>query len=210
VKFLFRSKSGQDLSAREWLTEWEHEYPSERFPEDDYEHLIQNGKSLSEADFIRMGKWKDNAWTDAKWSPNAASVAFLIWQEAAREIPGQNPDSQSAQTFLEVWSERQYPDPSSRSKSGNKRFGVSRSTTLLHFMTSGRYPIFDSHVITAVKRLTGAPAPKTVHWYLHSYRAIFAELMTRCSASQRSLDKALFAYGKKHVQAFSLKDLSKA
>ena len=84
---------------------------------------------------------------------------------------------------------------SSRSGDGKKRFGLSRATTLLHFMSAGAFPIYDSRVRRAVKRLCNERAPGNMDWYLKSYIPVFRDLLRACGASARDLDKALFAYG---------------
>jgi hypothetical protein len=76
-----------------------------------------------------------------------------------------------------------------------KRFGLSRATTIAHFISVGEFPICDKRVRKAVKRLCSVQAPNDVSWYLRSYIPIFEELKTACGASARKLDKALFAYG---------------
>ena len=50
-------------------------------------HLIDKHKLLSAEDFRRIGKWKDDATTENQWKPNVASVAYLIWEQAAEELP---------------------------------------------------------------------------------------------------------------------------
>lgn len=62
-------------------------------------------------------------------------------------------------------------------------------------MSAGAFPIYDSRVRRAVKRLCNEGAPDNVDWYRKSYIPIFHDLLTACSASARHLDKALFGYG---------------
>jgi hypothetical protein len=77
-----------------------------------------------------------------------------------------------------------------------KHFGLSRATTLLHFISGGRYPIFDSRVRKAMTRLLNCPVPKTGRWYLDSYRPLFSEVAALCGTEDfRMVDKALFSYG---------------
>jgi len=97
---------------------------------------------------------------------------------------------------LEDWANRTYTD---KFKNGlrKKRFGLSRATTILHFVSGGRYPIFDSRVKAAMARLLGQPKlPDTVASYLDSYLPLFNELAEQCETLDlRMLDKALFSYG---------------
>jgi hypothetical protein len=83
-----------------------------------------------------------------------------------------------------------------------KRFGVPRATTLLHFVSGGRFPMIDSRVRRAIARLSNDHVrPKnTVSWYLESFRPLFSELAALCKAEGdlrmlRMLDKALLSYG---------------
>jgi hypothetical protein len=106
--------------------------------------------------------------------------------------------------FLEDWPNRAYTDTYKKGQK-QKHFGLSRSTTLLHFLSGGRYPIFDSRVKTAIARLLDRPKlPGTVSSYLGSYLPLFKELAERCETSDfRMLDKALFSYlrcvGRGHI-----------
>jgi hypothetical protein len=156
-------------------------------------------------DFRRIGKWKDSVTTEARWKPNVASVAFQIWEQAAKELPPCPPDIE-VYAFLNDWSERSYTDDFSK-KSVKKRFGLSRATTLLHFLSGGRFPIFDSRVRTAVARLVGSPVlPNTLEGY-KKFREIFKELASSCACETekewRMLDKALFSYGALDNRVFS-------
>jgi len=83
----------------------------------------------------------------------------------------------------------------------SKKFGLSRSTTVLHFLSGGEFPICDSRVRRAIRRLTGGRAPNTVEWYLKAFRDLFQAIATECGAlTKRSVDKALFAYGGKQTR----------
>ena len=195
MKFDFRRESGQPCGAVEWLNEWESKYPSEEYDEKHYDDLIGRAGALSSDDFILIGRWKDSAWTENKWRPNVAMVAFPAWIDASKELPSFNLETVSPEAFLRRWSDRLYPDTSSRSADGKTRLGLSRATTLLHFMSVGKFPICDSRVRTAIKRLCNERAPDDVEWYLRSYIPIFDELASRCGAIPRTLDKAMFAYG---------------
>lgn len=116
--------------------------------------------------------------------------------QAARELP-KCPEQKNLETFLDDWSGRTYTDIFDK-KSVEKRFGLSRSSTLLHFLSGGRFPIYDSRVRTAIARLcTRSLPPNSVRWYLDSFLPLFSRLATACDTTNdlRALDKALFAYG---------------
>jgi hypothetical protein len=84
---------------------WADLYPDEDYP--GYEELIEIYRSLSAADFERIGRWKDGALSVAKWKPNVAMVAYKIWMQAALELPGASIDENRLAGFLGDWSERQ-------------------------------------------------------------------------------------------------------
>ena len=165
---------------------------------DDAEHneLIAKHKSLSAADFVRIGKWKDAVKTEGRWKANVASVAYRIWMLAASELP-KCPEESRVADFLDDWSERKYTDEYAIGPV-EKRFGLSRTSTLLHFISGGRFPIFDSRVRRAMARLLNFPVPNTVRWYLDSYCSLFSEIAALCGTEDlRMVDKALFSYGKR-------------
>ncbi len=188
---------------QEWLREWADRYPSKDYPESEYSELIANYKSLSAEDFIRIGKWKDAARTEGEWKPNVASVAYEIWMQAAQESP-KCPEENEVEAFLDDWSRRTYMDVFPN-KSVEKHFGLARATTLLHFVSGGHFPIFDSRVRTAIARLCGSsPPPNTVRWYLDSYRQLFLDVAALCGTKdRRMLDKAFFSYGSSEKLPFS-------
>jgi hypothetical protein len=195
-QFNFRSTDGSDIQPHEWLSMWAELYPSNNYV--GYAELIAN-KSFSAVDFIRIGKWKDAVKTDAKWKANVASVAYPIWLQAALEVP-KCPEGSEVETFLLDWSERKYTDAFVMGPV-SKRFGLSRATTLLHFLSAGRHPIFDARVRRAMNRLLNSPVQNTVRWYLNSYCPLFAEIAKVCGTGDlRMLDKALFSYGGKHAR----------
>ena len=188
-------------TPQEWLRVWAGLYQG--YDETEYRDLIEKHKSFSAEDFRRIGKWKDGATTQGQWKPNVASVAYLIWEQAADELPNCSEESEVV-AFLEDWSDRAYTDIF---KNGprKKHFGLSRATTLLHFVSGGHYPIFDSRVKTAIARLLDHPElPGTVSSYLDSYLPLFKELADRCETDGfRTLDKALFSYGALEERTFS-------
>jgi hypothetical protein len=163
-QFRFRGPEGKDVAPEEWLRVWADQYPSEDYA--GYEELIAQHKSFSHADIERLGRWKDSAKTERKWKPNVASVAYEIWMQAASELPVCPPDER-VPDFLNDWSQRKYRDVY-RNGATEKPFGLSRATTLLHFLSGGQFPIFDSRVRKAMTRLLNSPVPNTVGWYLDS------------------------------------------
>jgi hypothetical protein len=189
-------------TPQEWLRVWAERYP-EDYLEDIYRDLIARYESLSSEDFEKIGKWKDNAWRESVWKANVARVAYQIWMKAAEELPV-FPDGSEPETFLYNWVNRTYTD---EYKNGPKvkHFGLSRSSTLLHFVSGGRFPIFDSRVRSAVSRLLGIPVPPdTITYYLKTYCPLFLEIAALCeTADLRKLDKALFSYGALDKSAFA-------
>jgi hypothetical protein len=192
-RFRFRGLDGADIEPQEWLRVWAERYPSNDYA--GYSELIAKHKSLSAEDFVQIGKWKDGVRTEGKWKPNVASVAYPIWMEAARELPKCPESDEAVASFLDDWSGRMYTDVF-QNKSVEKHFGLSRATTLLHFVSGGRFPIFDSRVRTAMTRLLKSSVPNTVRWYLDSYCPFFSEVTTLCGTEDlRMVDMALFSYG---------------
>ena len=105
------------------------------------------------------------------------------------------PDNDSVADFLHDWSERRYTEQFP-GRTVTKRFGLSRATTLLNFLTSGSFPIFDSRVRRAIKRLSQTSIPNTVTGYFASYRPTFLEIAECCGTNHlRKVDRALFSYG---------------
>jgi hypothetical protein len=194
-RFRFQSSDGRDIAPQEWLCIWADRYPSNDYG--GYSELIAKHKSFSAADFVQIGKWKDNAKTEGKWKANVASVAYRIWKRAASELP-QCPEGSGVADFLDDWSNRKYTDEYADGPM-EKRFGLSRATTLLHFISGGCFPIFDSRVRKAMTRLLNlnpTPVENTVRWYLDSYCLHFSEIAALCSTEDfRRLDMALFSYG---------------
>ena len=202
-QFRFQVLEMRSSTPQEWLSRWAERYEYQTDYDTEYRVLIEKHKSLSAEDFRRIGKWKDGATTESQWKPNVASVAYLIWEEAAEKLP-KCPEESKLAAFLEDWSSKAYTDIL---KNGprKKHFGLSRATTLLHFVSGGRYPIFDSRVKTAIARLLNrSELPGAVSSYLDSYLPLFKELADRCETDDfRMLDKALFSYGALEERTFS-------
>jgi hypothetical protein len=191
-QFRFRSLDGSDITPEEWLHMWADLYPAAGYA--GYEELIARHKSFSHADIERIGRWKDNAKSERKWKPNVASVAYEIWMQAASKLPV-CPSDDGVADFLHDWSLRKYRDVY-RNGAIVKPFGLSRATTLLHFLSGARFPIFDSRVRKAAGRLLNSRVSNTVHCYLNSYCPLFLEIADVCSTKDlREVDKALFSYG---------------
>jgi hypothetical protein len=196
-RFRFRSSDGRDIAPQEWLRMWADLFPRKYDPEHD--SLIEKHESLSAADFERIGRWKDGAESDGKWKPDVASVAYQIWMQVASELP-RCPDESRVADFLQDWSERKYADKYA-SRTVQKRFGLSRATTLLYFISGKRFPIFDSRVRRAMTRLLNSPVRNNVRWYVDSHCPLFSEIAALCGAEDmRTLDKALFSFGDRSLE----------
>jgi hypothetical protein len=199
--FKFKILVMRDSTPQEWLREWA---VRPRFDETEYRDLIANYKSLSDEYLVRIGRWKDDANTEGRWKANVASVAYQIWMQAAQELR-KCPEESEVEVFLDNWFRRLYTDVFPN-KSVKKCFGLARATTLLHFLSGGRFPIFDKWVRTAIARLCNSRLPpNTVRWYLDSFCPLFTELAVLCETEGdlRMLDKALFSYGSSEKLSFS-------
>jgi hypothetical protein len=190
----YRDAHRKSVTPRVWLRVWAAQYPGQKY---DLEHDRLVALTQKEpADFERIGKWKDAASSAAKWKANVASVAYVVWMEAASKRPT-CPTDDTIAAFLRDWSSREYEDRFS-TRTVKKRFGLSRATTLLYFLSDGRFPIFDSRVRRAIARLTGRPVSNTVQGYVDSYLPLFARIAASCGAKNlRTVDQALFSYGGK-------------
>lgn len=205
--FTFRGPDGRTSNPQEWLRTW-----SGRYDKDDdteYKLLILKHKTLSAADFDLMGQWKDGAWTrrgnqwipNGRWKPDVASVAYAIWKQASAELP-RCPPEDKVTDFLVGWSARKCMINNCKDgKVREPRFGLSRATTLLHFISGGHFPIFDSRVRRAIKRLTNASVQDSVRFYENVFRPLFDTLLADCASKDtRTMDKALFCYGDKKLE----------
>jgi hypothetical protein len=198
--FKFRGLDGRAIQPAAWLKAWAAKYPGLAY--DGYEELLEKYPSFSSADIEAIGKWKDRASSDGRWKPNVASVGYDGWMAAADEVR-RCPAEEDTAEFLASWTERKIHYRYG-AKRQTKRFGLSRATTLLHFLSGGRFPIFDSRVQAAIRRLAGIPVSDTVSWYLDRYRPLFDEVMRTCGTNDgRIVDQALFSYGARKLP-FSL------
>jgi hypothetical protein len=183
-----------EVSPEKWLRQWSELYPAD-YDEAEYRDLIKRSGEFSPADYERIRKWKDNAQSISRWKPNVASVAYEIWMQAATERP-RCPADDGVGAFLSEWSDRVYQDEYKNGTKRVKRFGLSRASTLLHFISGGRYPIFDSRVAEAVSRLLGSSVDYSVASYVNSYCPVFQQIADLCRATDsRTVDMALFSYG---------------
>ena len=194
--FDYRDVHRKTVTPRAWLRIWAAQYPGKKY---DLEHDRLIALTQKEpADFERIGRRKDAASSAAKWKANVASVAYVVWMEAASERP-KCPTDDMIGDFLLDWSSRAYEDKFC-TRTVTKRFGLSRATTLLYFLSNGRFPIFDSRVRRAIARLTSRPVSNTVQGYADSYLPLFAQIAASCDAQDlRTVDQALFSYGGKEA-----------
>jgi hypothetical protein len=118
-RFRFLILDVREGMPQEWLRVWAARYQG--YDEKQYRDLIAKHKSLSDEDFVRIGKWKDDVTTDLQWRPNVASVAYLTWMQVARELP-KCPEESDVAAFLDDWSGRTYTDVFPN-KSVQKHFG---------------------------------------------------------------------------------------
>lgn len=194
-QFKFLIPVVKEGAPQEWLHVWSDQYRG--YDEKVYSDLIEKCESLEAEDFVRIGKWKDGAKTTRQWKPNVASVAYLLWMQAAQELP-RCPNGGDVVASLDDWSERTYTGVFKKNRLVQKHFGLARATTLLHFVSGWRFPIFDSRVRRAIARLRGEHVPpNTVRWYLDSFCPLFSELavLRKTEDHLRVLDMALFSYG---------------
>ena len=193
-RFTFWYPEWREIDAVEWVTRWAGRYDGG--DEVEYADLIEKRGALSADDFEQVGKWKEGCLTpgNGRWK-TGTPAAYDVWMETTRELP-QCPERAGVSDFLAKWSERKF----AAGRDLRKRFGLSRATTLLHFVSGGEYPILDSRVVMAMKRL-GSPidGEDTINGYLTSFCPLFADLAAACGLSGvnelRKLDNALFNYG---------------
>ena len=184
------------LVDADWINVWSKRYPNKKYSENIYLQLIGKCGRLTRDDFLLIGAWKDGGITDerfnGKWKQNT-SAAYEIWMLAAnKEPPLCCPQNISA--FLAEWSEKRY-HWQCWSGIRTPRFGLSRATALLHFLTSAKYPIFDSRARMAMSDLAKQSLLDDIQSYW-KYCDLFQRLRGVADSSPRVLDKALFAYGR--------------
>lgn len=193
----FRIVVTQACDAGTWLDTWSAEYDkSSGNDETEYTKLIELSARTTDTEgfYERIGRWKDSANSDRRWQPNVASVAYPIWQ-VAEQVRPTCPVPEQVIPFLENWSSKRYED-TFQNRTVTKRFGLSRATTLLHFLSRGRLPIYDSNVIEAMHLLYESNPVYTAVYYWNVFYPQFQALACECGTEDyRKLDKALFSYG---------------
>ena len=197
-ELVFRVIDVRRCSAPEWFAVWAARYEGDELDRSRYQELIDKGGQFTAEDMVKLGKWKDDvsdSENNGRWKSDVASVAFKIWEELANNPPV-CPVHEEVEAFLEELSQREYTDKYSSGLSRKKHFGLSRATTVLHFLSSGHYPILDSRVWTAVGLLAGPRMSESSKSYVADFLPFFDSLKKDCGTDNtRELDKALFAYG---------------
>jgi hypothetical protein len=195
-QFAFRYPEWRDVEPRAWLDYWAGRYNGG--DNNKYFELIEKHDKLSKEDFEQVGKWKEGCLkpNHGSWKTGTPK-AYDVWMQTKTESP-KCPEQDDVAGFLEGWSTRTFVAGEKNSKVLIYRFGLSRATTVLPFISGGQYPIFDSRVSTAMIRL-GSPVEKTIEGYLNSFCPLFSEVAGICGVSEREglrrLDNALFTYG---------------
>jgi hypothetical protein len=151
-RFAFRYPEWREIDAALWVTWWAGRYNDGDNPQ--YFDLIAKQGKLSAEDFEQIGKWKERCLKPGndRWK-TGTPTAYDVWMQAKAQLP-KCPDMTGITAFLTDWSERTFSAAGKDQR--RQRFGLSRATTLLHFLSGGEYPILDSRVVTAMIRL-GSP-----------------------------------------------------
>lgn len=222
TNFCFLSPEGQPLCAIDWLTVWRERYPSKKYPEGIYKYLLAKGPALDDRDAELLGAWKDGALMKAeggsgaclgpfdgdfvqfngRWGPSASSVAYEVWQKIHGDVA-------QLKSWLKAKNHDAFLEYLAAKVAGNKRFGLSRATYVLHIFSKARFPILDSNVCAALHQLLDGryrdtTFPKKIAsscTYLSTFCPIIWDLEAECDTEavpqrRRDLDKALFAYGR--------------
>ena len=195
-RFTFRYPEWHEIDATRWVDLWATRYGD--VDNEQYFELIAHQGKLSAEDFEQIGKWKEGCLKPGHGSWKTGTPrAYDVWMQAKAQLPNCPDTPEKIIAFLENWSDRKFTAGKDQSR---KRFGLSRATTLLHFLGGGKYPILDSRVVTAMSRL-GSPIDnaETSDGYLNSFCPLFFDLAAACGVSGekglRKLDNALFKYG---------------
>jgi hypothetical protein len=195
-RFKFRYPEWPEIEPSAWLTRWAARYGDGDNPE--YFLLIAKRGKLSSEDFEQVGRWKEGCLNlnHGSWKTGTPK-GYDVWMDSKAEAP-ECPEEREVSGFLKDWSERTFVAGKKGNLALKYRFGLSRATTLLHFISGGQYPILDSRVATALIRL-GSPVEETIDGYLDSFCPLFSEIAAACgvsgTAGLRKLDNALFNYG---------------
>jgi hypothetical protein len=135
-------------------------------------------------------------------------AAYDVWQSLpdCRSALGQYLCGGQHRLFLDHLSQKSFMKPCKGGGVTSTKFGLSRSTFVLHILSGARFPIYDSTTQAGIHLLTQGQVVKTktvaidADWYLRVFCTTIHDLQGACSASdlpsQRALDKALFCYGK--------------
>ena len=108
-QFTFQVFEMKVSTTQEWLRRWAKRYEKITGYDPEYNDLIKKHESFTAEDFRRIGKWKDGVTTEGRWRPNVASVAYIVWEQATKELP-KCPDESRVEVFLKGWSNREYED----------------------------------------------------------------------------------------------------
>jgi hypothetical protein len=204
-RFIFRSPQWREIEPSVWLSTWVDRYNKwgARHGNRDnrvYFELIAKHGKLSGEDFERIGQWKEQCWPPklGRWK-TGTPAAYDVWMQANAALPI-CPDKDGVAAFLKGWSERRFLASHKQRKDGKpftQAFGISRATTLLHFISGGLYPILDSTVQASLARL-GSPVENTIGEYINVFCPLFSELASVCglfgTEGLRKLDNALTTY----------------
>ena len=154
----YRDAHRKSVTPRVWLRVWAAQYPGQKC---DLEHDRLVALTQKEpADFERIGKWKDARRRALRNGRRTSHPSLTSSGWRRRQSVQLARRRRHDRCFLQDWSSREYEDRFSK-RTVKKRFGLSRATTLLYFLSHGRFPIFDSRVRRAIARLTGRPVPNT-------------------------------------------------
>jgi hypothetical protein len=211
--FKFRYPEWVEIEPSEWVQKWAAVFLLDKERKEDdcvYKSLMEKNGVLSGNDFEQIGRWKVGCLLkkDGKehgmWKPKT-SAAYDVWMQARRNPPerptNDGTDKVFARQFLITWSEKTFEMKVKGGKEKGKRFGLSFATALLHFISVGRFPIYDDLVREALRRLgSQLPSNMTVDAYLEKFCPLFSSIAPECGLSQgiddlRKLDNALRCFG---------------
>ena len=178
-RFKFLHPEWREIEPSAWLTRWAARYGDGDNPV--YFVLIAKQGRLSSDDFEQVGRWKEGCLkpSNGRWK-TGTPTGYDIWMQARAQAP-KCPEQSELPGFLKDWKERTFVAGKKGDLILRHRFGLSRATTLLHFISGGRYPIFDARVATALIRL-GSPTEETIDGYL-IFCPLFSEIAAVCGVS---------------------------
>jgi hypothetical protein len=173
-RFTFSYPVWREIDPTDWLTKWAGLYGEDESDNPEHDALVEKDGLLSRADFERVGRWKEGCPKGHGGWKTGTPGAYDIWTQAMAKLPPCPADDHIAE-FLVSWSEKTFWAGTRKSRRLEQSFGLSRATTLLHFVSGGRYPIVDRRVEAAMARL-GSPIEMTINGYLRSFCPFFSEL----------------------------------